>query len=117
MGIVFRQSVKTSIVVVSGAILGALILWLSTRFIPKQEYGFITILTRWAIMLAVFTPLGLNSTLAVFIHRYNNYYLKRKMLISVFLGVPFLITIVISSIYLALPEWVLGHFQPGDQPL
>jgi O-antigen/teichoic acid export membrane protein len=117
MGIVFRQSVKTSIVVFSGAVLGALTLWLSTKYVPKQEYGFIKTLTAWALMLSNFAPFGLNTTLAVFIHRYNGQDAKRKMLLTICMVVPLALTLVISLLYLLFPEWILHHFQPGDAPL
>jgi O-antigen/teichoic acid export membrane protein len=117
MGIVFRQSVKTSIVVFTGALLGALSIWLSTKYIPQRQYGFINNLTRWAMMLSVFTPFGLNNTLAVFIHRYNNEDNKRKMLLTICLVVPLVITLFVSAIYFLIPEWILHHFQPEDRPL
>ena len=117
MGIVFRQSVKTSFVVVTGALLGALILWLSTKYIPKQEYGFMNNLTRWAVMLSVFAPFGLNTTLAVFIHRYTNEDGKRKLLLTLCLFVPLVITILIAAIYFLYPNWILQHFQLQDEPL
>jgi len=117
MGIVFRQSVKTSIVVFTGALLGALSIWLSTRYVAQRQYGFINNLTRWAMMLSVFTPFGLNNTLAVFIHRYNNEDAKRKMLLTICMVVPLGITLIISAIYFLVPAWVLRHFQPEDRPL
>ncbi len=114
MGIVFRQSVKTSLVLFLGAMLGAIILWLSTRYIPKQEYGFTKSMTNWAVMLSTFAPIGLNSTLAVFIHRYNNDHVKRKLLLTICFAIPLVITALIAILYLLVPEWVIHHFQPED---
>ncbi len=117
MGIVIRQSVKTSIVVLTGAILGALILWLSTKYVPQQQYGFINNLTKWAILISVMAPIGLNNTLAVFIHRYNDNSKKRKTLISLCLALPLFFLAIISVIYFIVPDWVIHHFQPEDEPL
>ena len=117
MGIVFRQSVKTTLVVLSGAILGAAVLWLQTKYLDQQQYGFTTTLSKWAIVLSVCTPIGLNNTLAVFIHRYNNEANKRKMLLTICLVIPAIITLVTSVIYFLIPGWVIHHFQPADQPL
>src|ERR1700677_4933174 len=117
MGIVFRQSVKTAIVLVAGAVLGGLMIWLSTKFVPKQQFGFINSFARWAIMLSTFVPLGLVSTLAVYIHRYANADNKRKALITLCLFIPLIITLLLSIVYLLIPTWLLHHFQPMDRPL
>jgi len=117
MGIVFRQSIKTSIVVFTGALLGALTMWLITKYVHQQQYGFIGTLTKWAILFSVFTPIGLTNTLSVFIHRYNNEDRKRKMLLTICLIVPSVITLFISVFYFLLQNWILHHFQPADQPL
>lgn len=117
MGIVFRQSVKTTIVLLGGAFLGGLMIWLSTKFVPKQQLGFINSFARWALMLSAFVPLGLTSTLAVYIHRYANADRKRKMLITICLFIPLVVTCIISVIYLLVPSWLLRHFQPGDRAL
>ena len=83
MGVVFRQSVKTSLVIFAGAILGALLTWLSTKYIPdKQQLGYLQNLTKQAVSLTNFLLLGLTSTLAVYIHRYAGDESKRKVLIT-----------------------------------
>jgi len=102
---------------VGGAVLGGLVIWLSTKFVPKQQLGFINSFARWAIMLSTFVPIGLMSTLAVYIHRYANADRKRKMLITLCLLIPFFVTVVVSVIYLLIPGWLLRHFQPEDRPL
>ena len=117
MGIVFRQSIKATIVVSAGALLGALTMWLITKYVHQQQYGFIGTLTKWAILFSVFTPIGLTNTLSVFIHRYNNEDRKRKMLLTICLIVPSVITLFISVFYFLLQNWILHHFQPADQPL
>ena len=114
MGIVFRQSVKTSIVVFGGALLGALITWLSTKYIPKQQFGFTRTLTNQAVTLSQLFLLGLSSTLFVFTHRYDGQPEKKKALLTLCLGFP-LITVFLGTIaWFALKEQILHHFQPGD---
>src|ERR1700748_1215894 len=110
MGIVFRQSVKTTIVLLGGAFLGGLMIWLSTKFVPKQELGFINSFARWALMLSTFVPLGLTSTLAVYIHRYAADDKKRQMLITICLFLPLVVIAAISVTYLLVPSWLLRHF-------
>ena len=88
MGIVFRQSVKTTIVIFSGAILGAVVIYLSTRFIPKQELGFTRNLTTQALVVGQMLIFGLHATLGICIHRYDDDAARRKTLIGFSLLVP-----------------------------
>ena len=48
MGIVVRQSIKTTIVTLFGAVLGAIIVLASTYLLPVQYYGFIKNITNQA---------------------------------------------------------------------
>ena len=116
MGIVFRQSAKNSIVVVLGAILGALIIWLSTTYLTKPQLGFTRVFTNYAVVLSQILLLGLNNTLAVYIHRYASDERKKKSLITVCLVSPLVIAVVFSIAYIALRSWILPHFQPEDIP-
>ena len=71
MGIVFRQSIKNGFVILTGALLGVLVIWLSTQFIrEKQLFGYTKTITQQAVTLSQFVVFGLNNTLAVFIHRF-----------------------------------------------
>lgn len=116
MGIVFRQSVKNSVVTLTGAVLGALIIVLSTRFLSKREYGAIGNLTNYAVTGAHVMLLGINYTLAVYIHRYANDERRRRLLLSWCIILPGVLWALGSMVYVLLRTWVLGHFQPEDQP-
>ena len=116
MGIVFRQSAKNSIVTGMGAILGAAIIWLSTRYIGKREFGFIGNFTNYAVTLSQILLLGLNSTLVVYIHRFAQDDKKRKLLITWCFALPGVILVLTSLVYFSLRSWILHHFQPADQP-
>ena len=72
MGIVVRQSAKNLVVVVSGAVLGASLLWISTKFNSKQQYGSIGTLTIYAVLASQILLFGLSNTLAVYAHRFAN---------------------------------------------
>lgn len=117
MGIVFRQSAKSSIVTGMGAILGAAIMWLSTQYIGKREFGFIGNFTNYAVTLSQILLLGLNSTLVVYIHRFSQDEKKRKLLITWCFALPGVILVLTSIVYFSLRSWILHHFQPADQPL
>ena len=40
MGIVFRQSIKTTIVIFAGAVLGAVVTFISPTYFRQAEYGY-----------------------------------------------------------------------------
>ncbi len=104
MGIVFRQSAKTSIVVIFGAVMGAVIIWLSTKYLPdKHQFGFVQTLTTYAVTLSQILLLGVNYTLAVYIHRYANNEQKRKLLLTLCFIVPGILTVVTSFFLFCFP--------------
>lgn len=117
MGIVFRQSIKTSIVVFTGAFLGVLIAWMSTKLILPQLYGYTNNLTRQALLMSQVCILGINSTLVVYIHKYTERDNRRHLLISLYLVIPLVFALLCSIPYYFLRPWVLHHFQPADVPL
>jgi O-antigen/teichoic acid export membrane protein len=118
MGIVFRQSVKTSIVTFAGALLGAATLYLGARFIPKQELGFIrNTLPEQAALVAQVLSFGLNITLIVFVHKYVAGDRRRTALISMSLLLPLLLFLALLPFYFFFKQNIIGSFQPADIPL
>lgn len=117
MGVVFRQSVKTTIIIFTGALLGALLIFLSTYMIPdRQELGFTRNLTNQAVVLSQLLLFGVQGTLAVFIYRYDDDARKRHMLIAICLIVPFVFMAVATAAYLLFNQQIIHLFQPQDIP-
>lgn len=116
MGIVFRQSAKNTIVAVLGAILGAFIIWLSTKYTTKQQLGFTRNLTNYAVAISQTLLLGINSTLVVYIHKYSDNANKRKTLITLSLVLPAVAATIFTVVVFLLKDWILKHFQPDDVP-
>lgn len=118
MGIVFRQSVKTSIVTFAGALLGAATLYLGAKFIAKQELGFIrNTLPEQAALVAQILSFGLNITLIVFVHKYKAGDRRRTALISMSLFLPLLLFSALLPFYFFFKEDIISFFQPADIPL
>ncbi|HMG67430.1 MAG TPA: hypothetical protein VK588_07085, partial [Chitinophagaceae bacterium] len=116
MGIVFRQSAKTSIIVFIGSVLGAVIIWLSTKYIEdKHQFGFVQNLTNNAVTLSQVLLFGLNSTLAVYIQRFINNDRKRKLLLTICFAIPAILSVFAIGLYYLLRSWVIGHFQLADE--
>ncbi len=98
-----------------GAVLGTLIIWLSTHYIrDKQMFGYTKTITQQAVTLSQFVLMGLNNTLAVFIHRYSGQERKRRVLVTLCFLLPLFITALMTLAYVVMKEWILRHFQPGD---
>lgn len=114
MGIVFRQSIKTTIVTFSGALLGALLLYVSSK-IPQQQFGFSQLLLRQAIVGMQFVLAGIQTTLYVFVHRYNADDKRRKVLITISFLVPVVITALLSIGYAFAHQHILAYYQPQDR--
>ena len=116
MGIVFRQSVKTSIVVFTGAILGAVIIFLSLQYIPKQELGYTRTLTNQAVIASQFLLFGLGTTLVVYIHKYDDSDIRKRVLITLCFAIPLLIVCLATLIYFLFRSQIVSLFQPQDIP-
>lgn len=62
MGIIIRQSIKSSVVSYLGVLLGALnILFIFPLYLSRQEIGLISLLEGIALMIATFAALGINQ--------------------------------------------------------
>jgi len=116
MGIVFRQSIKTSIITFGGAILGALVIFLSLQYIPKQQLGYTRTLSNQAVIVAQILLLGLSNTLSVYIHKYSDTDPKKPTLVSIILLLPIFLIGLASIIYFVSKTSIINLFQPQDIP-
>ncbi|NCX96401.1 MAG: hypothetical protein EBX41_08330 [Chitinophagia bacterium] len=116
MGIVFRQSVKTTLTIFVGALLGALIIYISTLYIPKQELGFVRTLTNCSVVATQILLLGLQNTMSVYIHKYADNKGQRGFLIALCLVAPVIVMAISAALYWVFKTQVLGWFQPQDVP-
>jgi O-antigen/teichoic acid export membrane protein len=115
MGIVFRQSIKSTIAISAGALLGALTIYLSTHFIPKQELGFRQNITNQAVVAGQILLLGLHNMLSVYVHKYGDTDKRKHALLSISLVLPFLFIGLASLFYFVFRGFVIGLFMPADQ--
>lgn len=118
MGIVFRQSVKSTIVNLTGSALGVFVMWLgATYVVSKQELGFVNTLTQYGVSLASFLALGLPSTLALYFHKYSDSPRKKAVLLGICLVVPLLTMALFSAGYGVFQQRVVSLYEPGDRAL
>jgi len=120
MGIVFRQSVKSTIVIFLGALLGAVTLLLSVKFLSQQELGFNRsgILFQ-AIVGSQFAMMGMSVVLAIFIHKYPVGDARRPSLVGICMAVPVIVTAVCSVVYFLFKPQVINllYNNPSDKIL
>lgn len=114
MGIVFRQSIKNTIVTFIGALLGLVVVYISQKFLPQQELGFSRNLLNQAVICSQVVLMGIHTTLYVFVFRYAKDEAKRRALISISLLIPFILTLVFSLVYFLFREPFIQLSQPQD---
>lgn len=116
MGIVFRQSVKSTLSTLSGALLGAFIVYLTRHLLSDQERGFRDNLTNQAVVAGQILLLGAHNTLAVFIHRYPPEDRRRAALLSLTFLAPLLSIALACALYLLFQPSFVGLYQVADRP-
>src|SRR5688572_9547094 len=112
MGIVFRQSVKSSIVIFFGAFLGAVSNLIYPYVLSQTELGFFTNIIYWSALLQVFMLFGMGSVLAVFNQKYSEDDERRKVLVTPGMLVTFLSTVLFSIAYFFSKEYIIAQYQP-----
>lgn len=116
MGIVLRQSVKTTTITFAGAILGALTIYLSTKYIPGQGYGFSKTILTHALLASQFTLVGMHSSLHIYMNRYPAADDRRKVLFTFSMIIPVIVTALASLIYIACKNGYISLYTVQDQP-
>lgn len=93
MGVVIKETIRTSIVNYLGVILGVVnVLWLQASILSEGEIGVIKYLLDWSFLILPFVVLGANSLPIRFIHRFSegkelNQFLSFVLLIPIFTSV------------------------------
>ncbi len=117
MGVVFRQSVKTTIVIAVGAMLGAFINYAYSFVITEQELGYLRVLLYQAAVLHIVLLLGTSITIANFIPRYEPKSDKSKVLLTIGFALPLCLTLLLLLPYFIFKEQILQFFKPQDRLL
>lgn len=116
MGIVFRQSIKTTAVTFTGAVLGALVIFVSSALIPKQELGFTRNLTNQTVIASFFLLFGVQNTVFYYFHRFEGQDKKRSVFLTICLLTPVLFFLLFLGAYFGFSEHFFSMFQEQDLP-
>jgi len=117
MGIVFRQSIKSTIAIGIGAILGALFTYICSFSLSKQELGF---LTNYIYLAAVFQSvvlLGTGTLVQVYTQRYAAGDVRRKALITIGVGVTIGASVLFAILFYGLQDIIISRYQQQDRDL
>ena len=115
MGIVFRQSIKSTIVIAVGALMGVLINLAYPFILSETELGYTTLLPVMAAISHMFVMFGIGSTIINFSPRYGHRDDRRKILITLSTLAPLIITTLLSIPYFIFKTEVLHFFKPEDR--
>ncbi len=120
MGIVFKQSLKNTIIIyVAFAIGGINALFLYTRFLTDEYYGLVTYLLSTANILMPLTAFGVQYTIVKFFSSYNtkierDNFLNAMLFLPLFIAIPmaFVGNIFYESIsnYLSLKNSIIKNY-------
>jgi O-antigen/teichoic acid export membrane protein len=116
VGIVIRQTVKSTISTITGAVLGASIVFLQAKFIPEQEVGFIRLLTQLSVVVGVFIALGMQNTVAVYYHKFSQQPDKLQTLLFYAFAYPIALFLLLLLPYFLLDQHISNWFSEADKP-
>ena len=116
MGIVFRQSIKTTIVTFTGTLLGALTIYLYTVVLSQQVNGFVRNMFNYAGLLQMFAVVGTTGTVSTFILKYPEGQ-KRNTVFTMCLFVPLAAVLITIVPYIFYQPRILRLYHPIDRPL
>jgi len=115
MGIVFRQSVKTTIVTFIGVALGAYINYIYVFVFTQRELGFYTNTINIGAVMQLFVMMGMGSVLSVFIPRYGEDLRKKKSLITLGFIVTSFAIVLTTIIGILFRKQFIGLYKIPDQ--
>jgi O-antigen/teichoic acid export membrane protein len=115
LGIVFRQAIKTTGVIFTGAVLGAAITYVQTEVFPPHLLGASRNLLNQGAVLYLFLLMGTLSVVHTFAQRYKEDDPRRPVLITYSLLVPPAATLIFSIPYFLLKDFVVSRYQGFDR--
>lgn len=114
MGIVVRQSIKSVAVTFGGALMGALIAVLSTRFFSQEELGFRETLIKASLWICYLANFGFGSALVITAQKYPPGHKDRPTFLALMAFIPFLISVLVCISYVFLYPFIDHFYKPGE---
>lgn len=116
MGIVFRQSVKTTIVNFTGAILG-LTIFIYSNVLSKTEFGITRNLVNAGAIMQYVVMLGTSALVYVYTQKYAVNDMRRKVLLTLCAVIPMISTLLLTIPYVFFREEIINLYLVRDRSL
>lgn len=118
MGIVFRQSIKSTAVIFIGSVVGAIVNYYSTYVFESdlQQFGFSKTIINLATIATVFVQMGSPSLMQIFTQRYPGNNKRKKVLITLCVLAPLTVVLSLLPCFLIFRDQIIHLFQPKDWP-
>ena len=112
MGIIIRQSIKSTLVSYVGTFIGFLTtMVIVTRWLTAEEIGLTRVLFEAATLIATLAQLGISSSAFRFFPRFNRREPRHKGFFTYLLLAPTCGTLVAVPLYLIFKEAIAGYFR------
>lgn len=115
MGIVVRQSIKTTAVYFAGALLGALTTFAYAHMMSKPEQGYITIFVFQCALIQILTLMGTAALVGYYIQKFPEHDTRQKTLLSFSALVILGASLLFSIGYFAFKDNIIGLYQAEDR--
>ncbi|RYE26156.1 MAG: hypothetical protein EOP51_01600 [Sphingobacteriales bacterium] len=115
MGIIVRQSIKTTLVIFFGALLGALTNYVYALVFTKPQLGFVTFFVYQAAFIQAIALMGTSALMQVYIQKYTDEPLKQKALVSFSSLVTLFACIIFTIGYYWFKDFIISHYQDQDR--
>lgn len=116
MGIVFRQSIKGSIVIFIGVLLGGLFTYLTSIILSKSDLGGLRNLLGIGAVAQVLLLAGGANLVNPYLLRYKTDDKRRPVLITITLIAPLIFVLIASGPYILFKEYIITRYQIVDRP-
>jgi O-antigen/teichoic acid export membrane protein len=117
MGIVFRQSIKSTIAIFTGVSLGALFNFIAPFVLSQVELGSYTNIIFTGVMLQLVAIMGTGPLIRVFIQRYEEGSEKRKVLITFSFAITAATSCILALLFHVFKPQIISLYQPADRPI
>lgn len=117
MGFVIKESIKSTVLGLIGAVLGAIGIVLAMKTFTKPELGLQQSLSRNSTLIVYLVAMGFDYTLMVMGQRFGVGNPKRGAFLRYSLIIPLVCFVVVLFPFLFLKDWVLDFLKPEDQVL
>lgn len=115
MGIVIRQSIKSSIVNYFGAFIGFLTtFFILTKFLTEEEIGLTRVLLESALLLATLAQLGTTASIIKYFPYFKNEKNQHNGFFGLALILPFIGSVIFCSLYILLRKPIVAFFNQNS---